>query len=150
MRLGDYFQTGHHVVIRARVTAGDYCTVCNQSTLEGLVEMGTGVRIMSHVYNPSRTRIGNHVFIGPGTTFLNDRLPGRRDPMPTPQGATIEDDVVIGGGCTILPGVRIGARSFIAAGAVVMKDVPPHSLVKGVRGESHPCPRNTTAPTIAP
>ncbi len=144
--LGDYFQSGHHTIIRARVTAGDYCTVCNHSTLEGLIELGTGVRIMSHVYIPSRTRIGNHVFIGPGTTFLNDRLPGRRDPMPTPKGATIEDEVVIGGGCTILPGMRIGAQSFIAAGAVVTRDVPPHSMVMGCPGRVTPLPAEYDRP----
>ena len=42
---------------------------------------------------------------------------------------------MIGGGCTILPGVHIGERSFIAAGAVVNRDVPARSFVKGVPGE---------------
>src|SRR5690606_20272354 len=48
-----------------------------------------------------------------------------------PRGAIIEDDVVIGGGCTIMPGVRIGARSFIAAGTLVTKDIPSGTLAKG-------------------
>ena len=86
--------------------------------------MGNGVRIMSHVYIPSRTWIGDNVFIGPGATFLNDRFPFRRHPMPTPRGAIIEDDVMTGGGVTITPGITIGERSFVAAGAVVTKDVP--------------------------
>lgn len=138
--LGDYFQSGHYVVIRAKVRAGDYCTVLNHSTLEGIIRMGTGVRIMSHVYIPSRTWFGDHVFVGPGVTFLNDRFPGRVDKMETPRGATIEDDVMIGGGCTILPGVRIGRRSFIAAGATVIADVPPMSFVAGVPGRVKPLP----------
>ncbi len=73
----------------------------------------------------SRTWFGNNVFVGPGVTFLNDKLPGRLREMPMPQGARIEDNVMIGGGCTILPGITIGERSFIAAGSVVTKDVPP-------------------------
>jgi len=138
--VGRWFQTGHNTVIRAKVRCGDYCTVSNQSTIEGLVRMGKGVRVMSHVYIPSRTWFGDHVFVGPGTVFLNDRLPGRVDPAPTPRGATIEDEVMIGGGCTINPGVRIGRRSFIASGAVVVKDVPPESFVMGVPGRVQPLP----------
>lgn len=135
---GDYLQTGHYAIIRARVEMGNYCTVCNHSTLEGLIKMGDGVRIMSHVYVPSRTRMGNHVFVGPGVTFLNDKRPCRAEPMPTPVGATLEDEVVIGGGCTILPGILIGKGSFIAAGCVVTKDVPPQHLVMGVPGRMRP------------
>ena len=47
---------------------------------------------------------------------------------------------MIGGGVTLLPGIRIGERSFIAAGAVVTKDVPPRSFVQGVPGVIRPLP----------
>lgn len=144
--LGDHAQLGHHAVIRARVTAGDYFALGNHSTLEGLVEVGEGVRIMSHVYVPSRTRIGNHVFLGPGTTLLNDKRPGRAGRPAAPRGPVIEDEVVIGGGCTILPGVTLGRQSFIAAGAVVTADVPPHSLVVGVPGRGKPLPVSLDRP----
>ena len=133
--IGDYFQSGHYAVIRALVEIGDYCTVCNHSTLEGLIRLGNGVRIMSHVYVPSRTCIGNHAFIGPGVTFLNDKYPGRRKEPVTPVGAVIEDEVVIGGGAVVLPEVTIGAGSFVAAGALVNKDIPERSLVLGVPGK---------------
>ena len=142
VHLGDYFQSGHHTVIRGMVRGGDYCTLCNHSCIEGVTRMGKGVRVMSHVYIPPRTWIGDNVFVGPGVTFLNDRYPCRRDPMPTPRSATLEDDVMGGGGCTILPGVTIGERSFIAAGAVVNRDVPPRSLVKGVPGHIEPLPKD--------
>jgi len=48
---------------------------------------------------------------------------------------------MIGGGCTILPGITIGQRSFIAAGAVVTKNVPPGSLVVGVPAVVKPLPK---------
>ena len=144
--IGDYFQSGHYTVIRAKVRLGGHCTVTNHSTLEGLIRFGDGVRVMSHVYIPSRTWVGDHVFIGPGTVFLNERLPGRLDDPPTPRGATIEDDVMIGGGCTILPSVRIGERSFIAAGTVVTRDVPPRSFVIGSPGEIRPLPAHLDRP----
>ena len=144
--IGDYFQSGHYAVIRAKVQMGDYCTVLNYSALEGLVHFGTGVRIMTNVYIPSRTWFGNHVFVGPGVTFLNEKLPGRLKEMPMPKGARIEDDVVIGGGSTILPGITIGERSFVAAGAVVTRDVPPRSLVRGVPGKIEPLPVHLDSP----
>jgi len=146
VKIGDYFQSGHYTVIRAKVRLGDYCTVTHHSTLEGLIRFGDGVRIMSHVYIPSRTWFGNHIFVGPGVTFLNDRMPGRVDVMETPRGATIEDDVMIGGGCTIMAGVTIGERSFIAAGAVVTKDIPPRSFVAGVPGRIQPLPAHLDRP----
>jgi acetyltransferase-like isoleucine patch superfamily enzyme len=146
VRIGDYFQSGHYTVIRAKVRMGDYCTVSNHSTLEGLIRFGHGVRVMTNVYIPSRTWAGDNVFIGPGTTFLNERLPGRLDAPPTPGGATIEDDVMIGGGCVILPGVTIGARSFIAAGTLVSKDVPAGSFVIGSPGEARPLPAHLDRP----
>ena len=148
VNIGDYFQSGHYVVIRAKVRMGNYCTVLNHSALEGLIRFGDGVRIMSHVYISSRTWFGNHVFVGPGVTFLNDRLPLRydADAYPTPRGASVEDDVMIGGGCTILPGITIGERSFIAAGTVVTKNIPPRSFVIGVPGQIRPLPANLDRP----
>jgi acetyltransferase-like isoleucine patch superfamily enzyme len=140
VRIGDFFQTGHYAVIRAKVRIGDYCTIFHHCTIEGIVRLGTGVRIMANTYVPSRTWIGDNVFIGPGVTILNDRIPGRHETPETPRGATIEDDVMIGGGVTLLPGIRIGERSFIAAGAVVTKDVPARSLVQGVPGVIRPLP----------
>lgn len=144
VKAGKYFQSGHHTVIRARVEMGDYCTITNGSVIEGMVKMGDSVRLMSHVYVASRTVFGNRVVCGPGVTFLNDKRPGRAPGMA--KGAFVEDDVMIGGGCVILPGVRIGERSFIAAGAVVTKDVPPHSMVMGFPARCTPLPEDLDVP----
>ena len=144
--IGNYFLGGHNIVIRAQVRTGDHCAMGNHSAIEGIVRLGTGVRIMSHTYIPSRTWIGDHVFIGPGVTFLNDKYPYRRDPAPTPRGATLENDVMIGGGSTVLPEVTIGERSFIGAGTLVNKDVPPRSLVIGVPGQVSPLPKTLDCP----
>ncbi|NLF67777.1 MAG: N-acetyltransferase [Candidatus Anammoximicrobium sp.] len=136
--IGDRFQCGHHVVIRAEVTIGNRCVVHHQCTLEGRICVGDGVKIMAHVYLPSSTRIGSMVFIGPGTTFLNDKYPMRR--AAPVEGARIEDHVTIGGGATICPGVTIGRNAFIGAGAVVTKDVPPDTLAYGAPARHQPLP----------
>lgn len=135
--IGHRFQCGHQVLIRAEVVIGHRCVVHHKCTLEGRLRLGDGVKIMAHVYLPSRTQIGSMVFIGPGTTFLNARYPMREGSV---QGATVEDHVTIGGGVTICPGVTIGRGAFIAAGAVVNKDVPSDTLAVGVPARHRPLP----------
>ncbi len=136
--VGDRFQCGHQVLIRAEVTIGHRCVVHHKCTLEGRLSIGNGVKIMAHVYLPSATEIGNMVFIGPGTMFLNDKYPMRR--AAGVQGPRIEDHVCIGGGVTIGPEVRVGRNSVIGAGSLVNKDVPPDTLAYGVPARHQPLP----------
>jgi acetyltransferase-like isoleucine patch superfamily enzyme len=82
--------------------------------------------------------IGSHVNLAQGITVtaLNHNFTDTEKRIDE-QGVstspvTIEDDIWIGANATILSGVKIGQHSVIAAGAVVTKDVPPHSLVAGV------------------
>ena len=144
VKIGNYFQTGHYAVIRSRVEMGDYCTVFNGAVIEGMVKLGSGVRLMTHCYVSSRTVIGNRVVCGPNVVFLNEKRPGRAEEET--KGAYVEDDVMIGGGSLILPGVRIGEGSFIAAGSVVTKDVPPHSMVMGFPARFSPLPAELDVP----
>lgn len=137
--IGNRFSCGHMALVRGRIRIGDRVVVHHKVTLEGNLAIGSGVKIMAHVYIPSQTRIGNLVFIGPNVTILNDRLPQRAAQRGL-EGVTIEDHVTIGGGVTICPGVRIGARSFVAAGAVVTKDVPPDVLAVGAPARFKPLP----------
>ena len=136
--IGKRFTCGHQTLIRAECNIADRVVILHQCALEGKITLGRGVKIMAQVYLPSRTIIGDFVFIGPGTTFLNHKTPMRTN-APV-QGAIIEDRVCIGGGCTICPGIRIGCNSFIDAGALVNKDVPPDTLAYGVPARFHPLP----------
>ncbi len=80
-------------------------------------------------------RIGNRVMLGPGVHIYTAchplhaaaRCSGREFASPV----SIGDDVWIGGRAVICPGVRIGNRAVIAAGAVVVKDVPDDCVVGG-------------------
>jgi acetyltransferase-like isoleucine patch superfamily enzyme len=58
--------------------------------------------------------------------------PEKRRAYITAEPITIDTNVWIGAAATILPGVNIGADAVVAAGAVVMHDVPPATLVAGV------------------
>lgn len=136
--IGKRFTCGHQVLIRAECRIGDRVVILHKCTLEGKIQIGNAVKIMAHVYIPSRTIIGDFVFVGPGCTFLNHKTPMRTSAPVA--GAILEDRVCIGGGVTICPGVRIGKNSFIGAGTLVNKDVPPDTLAYGVPAKFHPLP----------
>jgi acetyltransferase-like isoleucine patch superfamily enzyme len=94
---------------------------------EFCVIRGTGgVRIGDRVYLSPMVHIysNSHVFDDPDVCFIDQGI--------TTLGVTIEDECWIGAMAAILDGVTVGHNSVVAAGAVVTKDVPPHSLVAGV------------------
>lgn len=88
------------------------------------------------VLDEARVTIGNHVFIGPNVSIYCACHPldadARRNGAEWALPVSIGNDVWIGGGATILPGVTIGDGAVIAAGSVVSRSVPPHSLAAGV------------------
>jgi acetyltransferase-like isoleucine patch superfamily enzyme len=85
-----------------------------------------GVTIGDRVYTSPMTQIiaVNHVFADPNRPFIEQGI--------TAEGIIIEDDVWLGSACVITDGVRIGKGAVVAAGAVVTKDVRPHTVVGGV------------------
>ena len=100
--IGDHTRIGLHNTIIGPVTIG-----CHVNLAQGIT-----VTALNHNYEDSDKRIDEQ---GVSTTPV-----------------TIEDDIWIGANAVILPGVTIGNHSVVAAGAVVTKNVPPHSLVAGV------------------
>ncbi len=78
--------------------------------------------------------LGNNVLIGHNVVLatLNHDLNASTRGTTLPRPITIGDDVWVGANATILPGVTIGARSIVAAGAVVTRDVLPDTIVGGV------------------
>ena len=104
----------------------------------GDVLIGHHTRIGLHNTVIGPVRIGNHVNLAQGITVtsLNHNFDNKTE-LIDKQGVTvneviIDDDVWIGANAVILPGVHIGKHAVIAAGAVVTKDVPPHTLVGGI------------------
>ncbi|MBF0633646.1 MAG: N-acetyltransferase [Nitrospinae bacterium] len=137
---GDFFQTGHHAMIRENTTIGNHVVIGTNTVIDGNVTIADFVKIESNCYICTHVTIGSRVFFGPNVTLLNDKYPLKMRDDYNPVGPIIEDDVTLGGGVVVLPGVRVGEGSFVAAGAVVTKDVPPRSFVKGVPGKVSPLP----------
>ena len=120
---------------------GDYSVIESFACINnavGDVVIGDHTRIGLHNTIIGPVDIGNHVNLAQGITVtaLNHNFSDANKRIDE-QGVstnpvTIEDDVWIGANAVILPGVTIGEHCVVAAGAVVTKDVPPHSLVAGV------------------
>jgi len=138
--IGDRFNTGHNALIRELTTIGDDVLVGTQTVIDGTTEIGSGVSLQTGVYVPTDTIIGDDVFIGPRAVLTNDPYPIRK--AVEMQGPVIEDHVSIGANATLLPGVSIGEGSFVAAGAIVTKDVPPETLAIGAPATHRPLPES--------
>ena len=129
--IGTHFQTGHHVLIREATQIGRHVVVGSQTIIDGQVRIGDFVKIESQCYIPTQVIIGNRVFLGPNVVLTNDRYPLKMRDQYRPEGPIIADGVTIGANATIVPGVKLGIGAFVAAGAVVTKDVPPWHLARG-------------------
>ena len=118
--------------ILPNVIIGVDCNICDFVFIENGVKIGNNVTIKSGVQLWSGITVGSNVFIGPNVTFTNDKYPKSGDHSTPLLITIIEDGVSIGANATILPGIVIGRNSFIAAGAVVTKDIPAGVSVKGI------------------
>ena len=120
---------------------GDYSVVESYSCINnavGDVIIGDHTRVGLHNTVIGPVTIGNHVNLAQGITVtaLNHNFEDKELRIDEQGVSTnpviIGDDIWIGANAVILPGVTIGNHSVVAAGAVVTKDVPPHTLVAGV------------------
>ena len=98
------------------------------------LDIGSGfINHGARIHCFDRITIGNGVYIGDDVSIRDSDghvIVGAEKPMTMP--IVIEDHVWIGARVTIVKGVTIGNGAVIAAGSVVVKNVPPHTLVAGV------------------
>jgi acetyltransferase-like isoleucine patch superfamily enzyme len=128
--LGDNTRVWAFVHILPGAVIGEECNICDHVFIEGDVSIGDRVTIKCGVQIWDGLRIGNDVFIGPNATFTNDLYPRSKQDFDLLH-TRVEEGATIGANATILPGVTIGARAMVGAGAVVTKDVPARTLVLG-------------------
>lgn len=146
-----YQHRGRHAIIHHSVRMdtppyrkfwlGDYSVVESFACINnavGDVIIGNHTRIGLHNTIIGPVTIGSHVNLAQGITItaLNhnfDDSEKRIDQQGiSTKEVVLEDDIWVGANAVILPGVTIGNHAVVAAGAIVTKDVPPHSLVAGV------------------
>jgi UDP-2-acetamido-3-amino-2,3-dideoxy-glucuronate N-acetyltransferase len=114
-------------VIGARCSFGQNCFVGNR------VVIGDNVRVQNNVSIYDNVTLEDDVFVGPSAVFTNVNNPRAAFPRKDEYRDTIvRRGASIGANATIVCGHEVGEGAFVAAGAVVTRDVPPFALVAGV------------------
>jgi acetyltransferase-like isoleucine patch superfamily enzyme len=93
---------------------------------ECLLDLAESITLERQVTLAERVLVLTHTNVGYHDHPLQAHFPAMAAPVVIEQGS------FVGASATLLPGIRIGARSFVAAGSVVTADVPPGALVAGV------------------
>jgi acetyltransferase-like isoleucine patch superfamily enzyme len=110
---------------------GANCNICSHVFIENNVIIGNNVTIKNGVQIWDGITIEDDVFIGPNATFTNDKYPRSKCYPEQFLQTLIKKGASIGANATILPGIVVGESAFVAAGAVVVQDVPQRAIVAG-------------------
>jgi UDP-2-acetamido-3-amino-2,3-dideoxy-glucuronate N-acetyltransferase len=132
VEIGDGARVGDHAQVRDGAKIGPGATVGSFASVDPGVEIGARASVQARCYLAGGTVIEEDVFIGPGVTFANDNTMDRHPSGAPLTGPLLRRACRIGAGVVVCPGVEIGEEAFIAAGAVVVADVPPRAVAMGV------------------
>lgn len=138
--IGDGSKIWHLAQVREDAVMGANCIIGRGAYIGTGVQMGDNCKVQNYalVYEPAVLADG--VFIGPAVVLTNDTYPRAINADGTlksahdwePVGVTIKTGASIGARSTCVAPVTIGAWALVAAGSVVVKDVPDYALVAGV------------------
>jgi UDP-2-acetamido-3-amino-2,3-dideoxy-glucuronate N-acetyltransferase len=123
---------GDQAHVRERTRIGADTVIGRASAVGSDASIGSRVRVQTNVWLTSYTVVEDDVFVGPGVVTTNDDAMARGGDGFEPAAPLLRRACRVGGGVVLAPGVEIGEEAFVAAGAVVTKDVPPRALVMGV------------------
>ncbi len=110
---------------------GADCNICDHVFIENDVQIGDRVTVKCGVQLWDGTVLEDDVFVGPNATFTNDSFPRSRQWLDEVLTTVVKAGATIGANATILPGLTIGRKAMVGAGAVVTHDVPAHAIVVG-------------------
>jgi UDP-2-acetamido-3-amino-2,3-dideoxy-glucuronate N-acetyltransferase len=131
-RVDDEAILGDQSYVRERSLVGTRSVIGRGSVVDNDVRVGERVKVQTGVYLTAFTTIEHDVFVGPGATTTNDHTMARHDDSTPLRGATLRRACRVGGGAVLTPGVEIGEEAYVAAGAVVTRDIPARAVAMGV------------------
>ena len=136
-QIGQGTKIWHFCHIMAGAQIGENCSLGQNVFVANRVRIGNAVKIQNNVSVYEGVILEDYVFCGPSMVFTNVKNPRSaypRDPHADYLTTHVQYGASIGANATVVCGVTIGKWAFIAAGAVVTKDVPAYALVAGVPG----------------
>ncbi|HEX3692153.1 MAG TPA: acyltransferase [Solirubrobacteraceae bacterium] len=130
--VGEEVILGDQCHVRERSRIGARSLIGRGSAVDNDVLVGERVKVQTNVYLTAFTVVEDDVFVGPGACTTNDDTMARHGVEYALRGATLRRACRVGGGVVLTPGVEIGEEAFVAAGAVVTRDVPARGVAMGV------------------
>ncbi|MDR3241133.1 MAG: 2,3,4,5-tetrahydropyridine-2,6-dicarboxylate N-acetyltransferase [Lactobacillaceae bacterium] len=112
--------------IREQVQIGDNAVIMMGAVINIGAEIGAGTMIDMGAILGGRAIVGKNAHVGAGAVLAGVIEPASATPV------IVEDNVLIGANAVVIEGVRVGEGAVVAAGAIVTKDVPAHTVVAGV------------------
>ena len=132
-QIGEGSRVWHWTHICSGAKIGSECSFGQNVFIGNDVVIGNNVKIQNNVSVYDAVRIEDDVFCGPSMVFTNVYNPRAAVERKNEYKITIvKKGASLGANCTIVCGVEIGNYAFIAAGAVVIRNVKPHALMVGV------------------
>ena len=132
-RIGDETRIWHFCHVMAGAEIGPQCSLGQGCFVSAGARVGSGVRVQNNVSLYDGVVLEDEVFIGPCAVFTNVTNPraavSRRAEY---QRTVVKRGATVGANATVMPGRTLGRYCFVAAGAVVVHDVPDFALVMGV------------------
>lgn len=130
--IGEGTRVWHFSHLMAGCRIGPACTIGQNVFIASGVELGRNVKVQNNVSIYQGVTCADDVFLGPSMVFTNVRTPRSHVSRKHAYGQTlVQRGATIGANATIVCPRTIGEYAFVAAGAVVTRDVPPHALVQG-------------------
>ena len=123
---------GDQAHVRERAVVGEGTVVGRGTAVDNDVVIGARVRIQTNCYITAFSELEDDVFVAPGVILTNDNTMTRHGSSHPLRGATLRRACRVGGGAVLVPGVEVGEEAFVAAGSVVVRDVPARGVVMGV------------------
>lgn len=131
--IGEGTRIWHWVHISAGAKIGSGCSFGQNVFVGNNVTIGNGVKVQNNVSIYDAVVLHDDVFCGPSMVFTNVYNPRsaitRKEEY---RNTLVKKGATLGANCTIVCGVTVGEYAFIAAGAVINRDVKPYALMAGV------------------
>ena len=131
--IGKHTKIWHWVHISGGAKIGSKCSLGQNVFVSDKTRIGNNVKIQNNVSIYDEVIIEDNVFCGPSMVFTNVKNPRSLISRKSEYKKTIvKEGASLGANCTIICGITLGKYCFIAAGAVVTKDVKNYALVSGI------------------